>query len=122
MLPTQNYGICSFCHDPNPYTQTNCVRCGERLAWAFLIDGRKDSDFAPPLAKFFGRLFGKRDASPKRVVVCRFCSGPVVFDDKVCPHCKEWLTSAPGGSRHDAVVDKDAPEIQRLLKVRGKIR
>jgi ribosomal protein L40E len=118
MQPTKTHGICGLCYHPNPYTQTNCVRCGERLAWAFLIDGRKDSDFDAPLVKFFGRLFGRSNASVKGTAYCRYCEGPIHLDAKVCPHCHEWLVSrTPRGKTSGPLVDKDAPEIQRLLNL-----
>jgi predicted amidophosphoribosyltransferase len=120
MQPTKTYGICGDCGDPNPYTRTKCLRCGARLVWAFLIDGKKDPDFDPPIVKFFSRLFGTSAASRKRHARCRFCKEPVVVDEKVCPHCLGWLVGrTPFGKNSGPIVDAHAPEIQRLLKLRG---
>lgn len=82
MRPTESSGLCGICRDPNPYTQTNCLRCGARSAWAFLIDGKKDTDFCPPLIKFFARLFGIWSTSSKRLVFCRFCKRSVLYDER----------------------------------------
>ncbi len=117
MTPTKTRGICGNCRESNPYSEINCLRCGTRLAWAFLLDGKKDSDFATPLDTFFNRLFGKIGTSTKREVLCRYCEQPIAVDEKVCPHCQNWLPSSGRTGRASALVDPDAPEIQRLLKL-----
>jgi len=120
MKPTKTHGICGYCREANPYTQINCSRCGARLAWAFLIDGRKDADFDTPLDKFLARLLGRNEASPQAQAHCRFCDKGINFEAKICPHCGIWLVSAAVSRYVSPLVDPDAPEIRRLLKSHSK--
>ena len=116
MRPTKTRGICGCCREMNPYTETNCSRCGDRLAWAFLIDGKSDKDFEAPIQKALEHFFHLDRKTPKYNVRCRFCNQPTNYDDEICPHCGKWLASADISIYYNDLVDPDAPEIQRLLK------
>lgn len=116
MKPTKSRGICARCHEPNPYTAINCTRCETRLVWAFLIDGRNDEDFDPPLFKLYRRLFGNRSQQKELKVPCRFCDSTIDATAKICPQCRNWQAVAEVTTKAWALVDPDAPEIKRLLK------
>lgn len=116
MRPTKTHGICGSCREMNYYTETNCLRCGDRLAWAFLIDGKSDEDFEPPIQKALEHFFHLERETPKYNVGCRFCNEPIKFEEKICPHCGNWLASADYSLYYNDLVDPQAPEIQRLMK------
>ena len=115
MLPTKTEGLCSYCSWSNPYTDINCERCGARLAWAYLIDGKDDKDFEPPIEKYFEHLFHLDKEPTKPTARCRFCEGLIKPDEKICPHCENIL--AYGANFHFGVIDPQSPEIQRLWKL-----
>ena len=116
MKPTKTQGHCSDCGELNFYTATNCVRCEARLAWAFLIDGKDDSEFNQSTKGLFGWLFRKKQMPENSRICCRFCESEIAFDEKVCPHCDN-LMKAPNFTRKNSrLVDKDAPHFQKLLK------
>jgi predicted amidophosphoribosyltransferase len=117
MRPTKTHGICGNCREANQYTETNCVRCGDRLAWAFLIDGKDDKDFEAPIQKALEHFFHLDRKTPKYNIRCRFCDQPINYDDEICPHCGKWLASANIAMYYDELVDPQAPEIQRLYKL-----
>jgi predicted amidophosphoribosyltransferase len=114
MIPTKTHGICGHCREANPYTEIKCVRCGERLPWAFLIDGKNDEDFEPPIEKSIEHFF-HLDRPTHFNICCRFCNGLIKVDEKICPHCGKWLVSAYYSAHYGGLVDPDAPEIQRLV-------
>ena len=116
MKPTKTQGLCSDCGERNFYTAINCTRCDERLAWAFLIDGKEDSDFDKSSEGIFGWLFRETQMPKDSRISCRFCESEIAFYEKVCPHCDN-LMKAPNFSRkYSRLADKDAPEFQKLLK------
>jgi len=115
ILPTRTEGLCSYCSWSNPYTEINCERCGARLAWAYLIDGKDDKDFEPPIEKFFSHLFHMDEDPAKSRACCRYCNKPIKPDEKICPHCENVL--AWGINFSLPVIDARAPEIRRLYKL-----
>lgn len=125
MIPTKTHGICGHCREANPYTEINCIHCGGRLAWAFLIDGKSDEDLEPPLEKSIEHFLHLDRPSPQYDIRCRFCNKPIKDEEKICPHCGNWLVSpdsmtqsgSPPGWAVNQLVDRDAPEIQRLVKI-----
>ncbi len=117
MRPSRTRGVCGHCHEMNPYTVLNCVRCNTRLAWAFLIDGKEEESIDTPADKFFNRLFGL--SKTHRDIRCRFCDEPIPSAAKICPHCGYFLAITEV-SRGWPLVDHDAPEIKRLLEQRKK--
>ncbi len=114
--PTKTQGLCGNCGELNFYTATDCVRCEARLAWAFLIDGKEDSDFNQSSRGIFGWLFRKKQMPKNSRISCRFCESEIAFDEKVCPHCGEWLAAMRTSKFGTKVMHKDAPELQKLLK------
>ena len=119
MKLTKTRGVCGICGELNFYTEINCSRCGSRLVWAFLIDGQKDANFDTPLEKLFDLLFCHSNASSKAKVGCRNCDKPIEVNEKVCPHCQNWLALKPYGTvDRMPLVDPTAPEIRRLLQLK----
>jgi hypothetical protein len=128
MAANQTQGLCGFCMESNLYTSTECVRCHRRLVWAFLIDGQDDEPM--PMEKtnqideFLTPLFKKWKWLPEKAPTCRFCLEPITVNEKICPHCNQWLLMLyspmePGGymMRPSAdLVDPTAPEIRRLVE------
>ena len=120
MKPTPQRGVCANCRELNPYTNINCSRCQARLAWAFLIDGKDDAEFETPLARFARGLFDGDEPQAGRNIHCRFCEQVMRADQKICPHCYKWL-AAPNLSHEEwTLVDEDAPEIQRLIRLHNQ--
>lgn len=120
MQPTRTQGVCGHCHEPNPYTATDCTRCGARLAWAFLIDGKEEERIDMPIDKSFNRLFGLSEAHHD--IRCRFCEEYIAADEKICSHCGNFLASAEVSKWGWSLVDPNAPEIKRLLQRNKKLK
>jgi len=116
MIPTKTRGICGECRESNLYTEIYCQHCGARLPWAFLIDGKTDEDFEPPLEKSIEHFF-HLDRSTHFNIRCRFCNQPISEEEKICPHCGHWLVSAYYSSHYGGLVDPEAPEIIKLTEI-----
>lgn len=120
MKPTLQRGVCANCQDLNPYTNTNCSHCEARLAWAFLIDGKDDAEFETPLARFARGLFDGDEPQTGRNIHCRFCENVMPAGQKICPHCYPWQAIANVTRFAWPLVDPDAPEIQRLIRLHNQ--